>query len=86
MSRGTISGVILAGGQGRRMGGLDKGLQYLNGRPLVQWVLERRKPQIDAVLICAKRNLARYRDFGCPVRPDRIRGHAAGPFAVSVLE
>ena len=48
-----ITGVILAGGQGRRMGGVDKGLQNLNGRPLVQWVLARLTPQVDTVLINA---------------------------------
>ena len=79
MSAG-ITGVILAGGQGRRMGGIDKGLQCLNGRPLVQWVLERLAPQVDSVLISANRNLARYAEFGCEVLPDRIPGFA-GPLA-----
>jgi len=77
---GTITGVILAGGQGRRMGGVDKGLQTLNGRPLVQWVLERLAPQVDTVLISANQNLERYGEFGCPVLPDRIAGFA-GPLA-----
>jgi molybdopterin-guanine dinucleotide biosynthesis protein A len=75
-----ITGVILAGGQGRRMGGVDKGLQTLDGRPLVQWVLERLAPQVGAVLINANRNLARYGEFGCPVIPDRIPDFA-GPLA-----
>ena len=43
-----IAGVILAGGRGRRMGGVDKGLQDLQGRPMVQWVLERLAPQAPA--------------------------------------
>lgn len=76
----AITGVILAGGRGRRMGGADKGLQELAGRPLVQWVLARLAPQVDQVLISANRNLARYRAFGCPVLPDSI-GDSAGPLA-----
>lgn len=75
-----ITGVILAGGQGRRMGGVDKGLQNLDGRPLVQWVLERLAPQVGTVLINANQNLARYGEFGCAVLPDAIPGFA-GPLA-----
>ncbi len=75
-----ITGVILAGGEGRRMGGVDKGLQNLDGRPLVQWVLERLAPQVAAVVINANQNLARYGEFGCAVLPDRIPDHA-GPLA-----
>jgi molybdopterin-guanine dinucleotide biosynthesis protein A len=75
-----ITGVILAGGQGRRMGGVDKGLQDLQGRPMVQWVLDRLAPQVGSVLINANRNLARYAGFGCPVLPDRIPDFA-GPLA-----
>lgn len=80
MTRADITGVILAGGQGRRMGGVDKGLQYLNGRPLVQWVLERLAPQVHTVLISANQNPERYAEFGCPVLPDVIPGFA-GPLA-----
>ncbi len=75
-----ITGVILAGGEGRRMGGADKGLQELKGRPLVQWVLERLAPQVDRVLISANRNPERYAEFGCPVLTDSIPGFA-GPLA-----
>jgi len=75
-----VTGVILAGGRGLRMGGVDKGLQSLNGRPLVQWVLDRLAPQVGTVLINANQNLARYAEFGCPVVPDRIRDFA-GPLA-----
>jgi len=75
-----VTGVILAGGQGRRMGGADKGLQLLDGRPLAQWVLDRLAPQVAAVLISANRNLPRYAEFGCPVLPDRI-ADSAGPLA-----
>ncbi|MDK9705089.1 MAG: molybdenum cofactor guanylyltransferase [Sulfuritalea sp.] len=78
--REAITGVILAGGQGRRMGGVDKGLQDLDGRPLVQWVLDRLAPQVDTVLINANRNPARYAELGCAVLPDSIPGFA-GPLA-----
>lgn len=80
MTKEDITGVILAGGQGRRMGGIDKGLQQLQGRPMAQWVLERLAPQVHSVLINANRNLERYAEFGCEVLPDRIGGFA-GPLA-----
>lgn len=80
MTADGITGVILAGGLGRRMGGVDKGLQTLNGRPLVQWVLDRLAPQVDTVLISANQNLLRYVEFGCPVLPDRTPDFS-GPLA-----
>ncbi len=80
MTRADITGVILAGGRGRRMGGVDKGLQDLEGRPMVQRVLERISPQVGSVLINANQNLARYAAFGRPVLPDRIPDFA-GPLA-----
>lgn len=75
-----ITGVILAGGLGRRMGGVDKGLQELHGRPMVAWVAERLAPQVDELLINANQNLDRYAGFGYPVVPDRIP-EFAGPLA-----
>ena len=78
--KATITGVILAGGRGRRMGGADKGLQELGGRPMAAHVLERLAPQVDAVLISANRNLERYAELGCPVLPDTLDGYA-GPLA-----
>ena len=80
MSQPSISGLVLAGGQGRRMGGVDKGLELLNGRPLVAWVLERLAPQVDEILISANQNLEHYRSFGHPVLPDEVGGFA-GPLA-----
>ena len=77
---GKISAVILAGGQGRRMGGVDKGLVPLQGRPMVEWVLERLRPQVDELQINANQNLERYRAFGVPVFSDDIGGFA-GPLA-----
>jgi molybdenum cofactor guanylyltransferase len=72
--------VILAGGQGRRMGGVDKGLRPLRGRPMVAWVLERFAPQVNEVLINANQNIGTYRSFGHRVIPDEIPGFA-GPLA-----
>ena len=48
-----VCGLVLAGGLGRRMGGVDKGLQLLQGRPLTLHVIERLRPQVDRVLINA---------------------------------
>lgn len=75
-----ITGVILAGGLGRRMGGVDKGLQDLQGRPLVRWVIERVAPQVDELLVNANQNGERYAEFGYRVIPDAIAGFA-GPLA-----
>jgi molybdopterin-guanine dinucleotide biosynthesis protein A len=75
-----VSGVILAGGLGRRMGGVDKGLKELRGKAMVQWVLERLAPQVDDIVINANQNLERYRAFGHRVVPDEIGGFA-GPLA-----
>ena len=76
----AISGVILAGGLGRRMGGVDKGLKELRGKPMVQWALERLAPQVDEIVINANQNLERYRAFGYRVASDEIGGFA-GPLA-----
>ena len=75
-----ITGVILAGGLGRRMGGTDKGLQELRGRPLVAWVSERLAPQVDELLISANQNVEHYAAFGDRVVPDQIPDYA-GPLA-----
>ena len=75
-----ITGVVLAGGLGRRMGGSDKGLEELRGRPLAAWVVERLAPQVDELLISANRNGGRYAALGHRVLGDRIAGFA-GPLA-----
>ena len=75
-----ITGVILAGGQGRRMGGVDKGLKLLRGRPMVAWVIERYAPQVDEILINANQNLDTYAALGHRVIADTITGFA-GPLA-----
>lgn len=76
-----ITGLILAGGEGRRMGGCDKGLQTYQGRPLVAHVLERLAPQVDNLLISANRNGTTYQDFGYPVVNDTAFPDYAGPLA-----
>jgi len=75
-----VTGVILAGGLGRRMGGADKGLQLLGGKPLVAWVLERLLPQVQELLINANRNVAAYSALGYRVIPD-VDGEQSGPLA-----
>ncbi len=76
----TITGLILAGGRGSRMGSVDKGLQVFRGRPMIAHVLERFAPQVDEVLINANRNRDEYAAFGHQVIADAIEGFA-GPLA-----
>ncbi|OYW29465.1 MAG: molybdenum cofactor guanylyltransferase MobA, partial [Methyloversatilis sp. 12-65-5] len=75
-----ITGLVLAGGLGRRMGGIDKGLQDFRGRPMASHVIERLAPQVDALLVNANQNSERYAAFAHPVIPDAIGGYA-GPLA-----
>lgn len=75
-----ITGLILAGGRGRRMGLVDKGLQSFNNRPLCAEVIQRLQPQVAGVIINANQNLARYQAFGFPVWPDQTADFA-GPLA-----
>jgi molybdopterin-guanine dinucleotide biosynthesis protein A len=78
----AITAVILAGGRGSRMGGVDKGLQNFNGVPLALHTLLRLSPQVGDVMINANRNLAAYESFGVPVWPDATQmGDFAGPLA-----
>ncbi len=79
-NRTKITAVVLAGGRAQRMGGRDKGLLPLGGRPLIAWVLERVAPQVDQVMVSANRNLEQYAAFGHPVVSDAIEGYA-GPLA-----
>lgn len=79
MSAG-VTGLILAGGMGRRMGHADKGLKLLRGKPMVHWVWERLSPQVDEVLVNANRNLEEYAKLGCRVVSDEVGGFA-GPLA-----
>ena len=74
----NITAVILAGGMARRMGGQDKGLIELNGRPMIEHIIEALKPQVDSIVISANRNLEQYRQYGYPVVED-IMGDYFGP-------
>lgn len=75
-----ISAVILAGGRARRMGGEDKGLIELKGRPLLDYIISALRPQVGEILVNANRNLDRYREFGYPVIEDMM-GDFFGPLA-----
>lgn len=75
-----ITGVILAGGRGSRMGGVDKGLQPYRGVPLALHTLMRLGSQVGEVMINANRNLAAYESFGVPVWPD-ADADFAGPLS-----
>ena len=70
--RPCIAAVILAGGLGRRMGGVDKGLIEYQGRPLIEWALAALMPQVDQLVISANRNLDTYAAYGQRVLPDTL--------------
>jgi molybdopterin-guanine dinucleotide biosynthesis protein A len=75
-----ITGLILCGGRGTRMGGVDKGLQNHRGMPLALHALLRLSPQVGHVIINANRNLAAYESMGVPVWPDPLADYP-GPLA-----
>ena len=75
-----ITGLVVCGGRGTRMGGVDKGLQNYNGMPLALHALMRLSPQVGHLMINANRNLAAYESLGAPVWPDPV-GDFAGPLA-----
>jgi molybdenum cofactor guanylyltransferase len=78
--RHDVTGLVLAGGMGQRMGGQDKGLLPFRGRPLAAWVIDRVAPQVGRLLINANRNIDEYARFGYPVISDSIGGYP-GPLA-----
>ena len=78
--RGQISAVILAGGRATRMGGVDKGLIEVRGRPMVEHVIAALRQQAADLFINANRNLDAYRQFGYPVLMDMVDGYC-GPLA-----
>lgn len=80
MNSGDITGLILAGGRGTRMGHVDKGLQVFRGAPMALHVLMRLSSQVGHVMINANRNLGPYESFGVPVWPDQMQDFA-GPLA-----
>jgi len=83
----NITGVVLAGGKASRMGGQDKGLMILNGKPLWKHVADRLQPQVSAIAISANRNVAIYQASGLPVFKDLLSDYP-GPLAgmLSVLQ
>jgi molybdopterin-guanine dinucleotide biosynthesis protein A len=78
--RDAVTGLVLAGGASRRMGGEDKGLADLAGRPMLEYVLDALRPQVGSILISANRNRDRYSAYGCPVVADSLENHP-GPLA-----
>lgn len=80
LAKHTVTGVILAGGQARRMHGQDKGLVELAGSPMVQYVLTSLSTQVGHIIINANRNQDIYGHFGCPVIADEFEGFC-GPLA-----
>ncbi len=80
IEREDITGLVLAGGRGSRMGGVDKGLQNHHGVPLAMHALLRLAPQVGGAMINANRNLAAYESMGVPVWPDALPDYA-GPLA-----
>jgi len=79
-SRPATLGVLLAGGLAQRMGGGDKPLRTVGGRPILERVIERLAPQCDGLILSANGDPARYAAFGLPVVPDTVEGFA-GPLA-----
>jgi molybdopterin-guanine dinucleotide biosynthesis protein A len=75
-----VNGVLLAGGQSRRMGGGDKSLRDLAGKPMLTHVIERLAPQVGALALNANGDPARFSSFGLPVISDTVEGFA-GPLA-----
>lgn len=75
-----VTGIILAGGQGKRMGGIDKGLQLFQNQPLIVPILEALRHQVHTILISANRNISDYQKYGYPVYSDTI-AHYPGPLA-----
>lgn len=80
IDRTAITGIVLAGGRGSRMGGVDKGLQPYRGTPLALHALLRLAPQVGEVMINANRNLGAYESMGVPVWPDALPDYP-GPLA-----
>jgi molybdopterin-guanine dinucleotide biosynthesis protein A len=80
LDKEEITGIVLAGGRGSRMGGVDKGLQNHQGVPLALHALLRLQPQVGEVMINANRNLGAYESMGVPVWPD-VQSDFPGPLA-----
>ncbi|MDF1751116.1 MAG: molybdenum cofactor guanylyltransferase MobA [Alphaproteobacteria bacterium] len=77
---GTTAGLLLAGGLARRMGGGDKGMKLLAGKPILQHIIDRVRGQVDVLALNANGDPSRFSDYGLMVLPDVIEGYA-GPLA-----
>jgi molybdopterin-guanine dinucleotide biosynthesis protein A len=75
-----ITGLILAGGRAQRMGGIDKGLIPFHGKPLIEFAINRLKPQVSTILINANRSITKYSHYGYPVLMDETPDFS-GPLA-----
>jgi molybdopterin molybdotransferase len=80
MDKKLITGLILAGGRGSRMGNVDKGLQPFRGKPMAQHAIERLLPQVGSVMVNANRNIESWLELAAPVWQDETPGFA-GPLA-----
>ncbi len=80
ITKSDITGAILAGGEARRMGGQDKGLIMLNGKPMIEYVIDNLKNQVGKLLINANRNHDKYSEYGFEIVSDELSGYC-GPLA-----
>lgn len=80
MINNDITAVILAGGRGKRMGGVDKGLITLDGLPIIEHIIQAIQPQCQEVIINANRNISEYEHYQCPVISDTMNDFQ-GPLA-----
>lgn len=80
IDQSQITGVVLAGGRARRMGGIDKGLVEICGKPMCELVIELLSPQVETILVNANRNHDEYKNFGVSVIEDYFSGYL-GPLA-----
>ena len=80
ISTKDITGLILAGGRAQRMGGIDKGLIPFHGKALIEFAINRLKPQVSTILINANRSITKYSHYGYPVLMDETPDFS-GPLA-----
>lgn len=77
----VITGIILAGGEGQRMGRKNKGLIPFNNLPLIHYVIQQLRPQLDHIIISANEDISTYQNFGFPVISDQTEWQNKGPLA-----
>ena len=80
LNKHNVTAVILAGGKGRRMDGKDKGLVDFVNRPLIEYVIDAIKPQVETIILNANRNQEQYSQYGYPVISDALLDYQ-GPLA-----